>query len=382
MPEPTSAPAPAAALPLSGVTVLDLTRLPPGGFATVLLADLGADVIRVESPKGRQFDGPIGLNRGKRSLALDLRHPRGLEVLRALAAHADVLVENERPGVLTERGFGYEHAAIETPRLVWCSITGYGQDGPYAQWSGHDLSFAAHSGLLTALNPQQPWHPELILSIPVGALMASVGILAALRERDRTGTGSQLDISLSEASTWLLSSADGIIDRGPRGVPFGPDRSVYECADDTWVAVTAAEPRTWDALCKGIGLPDLAGSLRRWEDPHAVADRLAERFRTRRAEHWVAELGPLGASVVRVNRGPDLPNDPHVAARGLLRKVGDLTVPRSPVRIRDESGERPPGPTYAPPPVGEHTRAVLAQAGLSDSLIDELHACGAVGRRS
>ncbi|MCK9904513.1 carnitine dehydratase [Parafrankia colletiae] len=380
MPEPTPDPK----LPLAGVTVLDLTRLPPGGFCTVLLADLGADVIRVESPKGRLFDGPIGLNRGKRSLALDLRHPRGLDVLRTLAGHADILVENERPGAMDERGFGYSHAAVETPRLIWCSITGFGQDGPYAQWSGHDLSFAAHSGLLTALNPEQPWHPQLILPIPVGALMASVGILAALRERDRTGTGTQLDISLSESATWLLSSADGIIDRGPRGVPLGPDRRVYECADGTWVAVTAAEPRTWAALCGALGLDDLAGSLHRWDDAEAATERVAAALRARRAEDWVAELGPLGASVVRVNRGPDLPDDPHVAARGLLQKVGDLTVPRSPIRLRDGAAaeERPPAATYPPPPVGEHTRAVLAEAGLSAALIDELHDSGAVGRRA
>ncbi|WP_018506128.1 CaiB/BaiF CoA transferase family protein [Parafrankia discariae] len=367
--------------PLSGVTVLDLTRLPPGGFCTVLLADLGADVIRVESPKGRLFDGPIGLNRGKRSIALDLRHPRGLEVLGRLAAHADVLVENERPGAMAERGFGYADAAARAPGLVWCSITGYGQDGPYAQWSGHDLSFAAHSGLLTALEPDLPWHPQLILPIPVGALMASVGILAALRERDRTGRGSQLDISLSESATWLLSSADGIIDTGPRGVPTGPDRRLYECAEDTWVAVTAAEPRTWAALCTGLGLADLAPTLHRWDDPEAVTGQLAEKFRAARAEDWVAKLGPLGASVVRVNRGTDLPSDPHVTARGLLRNVGGLTVPRSPVRLRDADGERPPAESHPPPPVGQHTRAVLEEAGLSTAEIDELTDSGAIGRR-
>ncbi|ADP83290.1 CaiB/BaiF CoA transferase family protein [Pseudofrankia inefficax] len=366
-------------LPLTGVTVLDLTRLPPGAFCTVLLADLGADVIRVESPKGRMFDGPIGLNRGKRSVAVDLRHPRGLEVLRLLAAHADVLVENERPGALDERGFGYSHASKELPKLIWCSISGYGQDGPYAQWSGHDLSFAAHSGLLTGLSPELPWHPQLILPIPIGALMAGVGILAALRERDQTGAGCQLDISLSESATWLLSSADGTFDRGGRGVPIGPDRRLYACAGGTWVAVTAAEPRTWGALCDGLGLPDLKGSLHRWDDPDGVTRRLAAVFLTRPAEDWVAELGPQGASVVRVNRGPDLTSDPHATARGVLQQVGDLLVPRTPIRIRDEDGPRPPAETYPPPPAGAHTRAVLEEAGLAPALIDELEESGAVG---
>jgi crotonobetainyl-CoA:carnitine CoA-transferase CaiB-like acyl-CoA transferase len=379
MPHP--APPSGSAHPLSDVTVLDLTRLPPGAFCTVLLADLGADVIRVEPPQGRRFDGPIGLNRGKRSVAVDLRHPRGTEVLRRLAAHADVLVENERPGAMDERGFGYSHAAAELPGLVWCSVSGYGQDGPYAQWSGHDLSFAAHSGLLTALDPDLPWDPQLILPIPVGAMMASVGILAALRERDRTGVGCQLDISLSESATWLLSSADGTLDGGARPIPGGPDRHLYECADGTWVAVTAAEPRTWNALCDGLGMPDLRDTVHRWDDRDAVADRLAVAFRARRAEDWVAELGPLGASVVRVNRGPDLRDDPHVRARDLLQRVGDVTVPRSPIRIRDEKGERPPAPTYYPPPAGAHTRAVLEEAGLDAALIDELEESGAVGSR-
>jgi len=300
-------------------------------------------VIRVESPKGRMFDGPIGLNRGKYSVAVDLRHPRGHEVLRRLVAHADILIENERPGAMDERGFGYSQAAAEFPALIWCSVSGYGQDGPYARWPGHDLSFAAHSGLLSSLNPELPWNPQLILPIPVGALMASVGILAALRERDRTGVGCQLDISLSESASWLLSSADGILTGPARGIPAGPDRRLYECADGTWVAVTSAEPRTWNALCDGLGLPDLKDTVHRWEDPDAVTDRLAAQFLRRPAQDWVAELGPLGASLVRANRGIDLQDDPHVKARGQLQQVGDVLLPRSPIRIKDcEGGERPP----------------------------------------
>ncbi|GAA3226809.1 CaiB/BaiF CoA-transferase family protein [Actinocorallia longicatena] len=366
-------------LPLSDVTVLDLTRLPPGGFCTVLLADLGANVIRVEPPGKRRFDGPIGLNRGKHSVAVDLRHPRGLDVLRRLVAHADVLIENERPGAMDERGFGYEQAAEASPGLIWCSITGYGQDGPYARRPGHDLAFAAHSGLLATVHPDLPWHPQLILPIPVGALMASVGILAALRERERTGTGCQLDISLSESATWLLSSADGVLS-GPRGIPGGPDRRLYACADGTWVAVTSAEPRTWNALCEGLGLPDLKDTLHRWDDPDAVGARLAERFPERRAEDWAADLGALGASVVRVNRGADLADDPQVKARGLLQKVKDVLVPRSPIGIRDRTGKRrAPAETFAPPPVGAHTRAVLERTGLDAAAIDDLARSGAIG---
>ena len=181
MPEPNR--------PLTGVRVLDLTRFPPGGYCTVMLSDLGADVCRVASPRGGGFS-TVALDRGKRSVAVDLRHPRGNEVLRRLAAWADVLVENERPHAMDERGFGFSHATVEMPSLIWCSITGYGQDGPYSpSGAGHDLSFVAHSGLLAAINPNFPWHPQTILAIPVGAVMAVVGILAALRESrpDRAG---------------------------------------------------------------------------------------------------------------------------------------------------------------------------------------------------
>jgi crotonobetainyl-CoA:carnitine CoA-transferase CaiB-like acyl-CoA transferase len=304
------------ALPLAGVTVLDLTRLSPGGFCTVLLADLGATVIPVELPKRRMFGGPIGLNRGKYSVAVDLRHPRGREVLRRLVAHADILVENERPGAMDERGFGYSHAAAEFPRLIWCSVSGYGRDGSYAQWSGHDLAFAAHSGLLSALKPEPAWNPQLILAIPIGALMASVGILAALRERDQTGAGCRLDISLSH----------------------------------------------------------------RWEDPDAVTERLAAEFSRRPAQEWVAELGPLGASVVRANRGIDLQDDPHVKARRLLQQVGGVLVLRSPIRIRDrQGGQRPPAETFPPTSVGSDTRAVLEKTGLDPAAIDDLMECGAIG---
>jgi crotonobetainyl-CoA:carnitine CoA-transferase CaiB-like acyl-CoA transferase len=269
-PQRTGEALPESTLPLAGVTVLDLTRLPPGAFSTVLLADLGATVIRVELPKRRRLDGPIGLNRVKYSVAVDLRHPRGHEVLRRLVAHADILVENERPGAMDERGFGYSHAVAEFPRLIWCSVSGYGQDGPYAQWSGHDLAFAAHSGPPSAFKPEGPWNPQLILAIPIGALMANVGILAALSERDQTGAGCQLDISLSESASWLLSSSEAILSRPPAGIPAGPDASVaranrgLDLPDDPPVKARSLLQQVGDALVprSPIRFRDRAGGER------------------------------------------------------------------------------------------------------------------------
>ena len=280
---------------------------------------------------------------------------------------------------MDERGFGYSHAAEELPSLIWCSISGYGQSGPYASWTGHDLSYVAHSGLLATTHPELPWYPQLILAIPLGRPMASVGIVSALRERDRTGKGCQLDISLSESATWLLSSDDGALNGAPWGIPGGPDRHLYECAEDTWIAVAAAEPRSWGALCDALNVGDLKETLHQWEDPKAVSERLAAIFRSRRADAWVAELGPRGAGVVRANRGADLFDDPQVEARGSIQSVDGPMVPRSPIRFRDADGERPPAGTVPPPLLGADTRAVLEETGLSASLIAELHECGAVG---
>ncbi len=320
-----------------------------------------------------------GLARNKRSVGVDLRHERGTEVLRRLAAWADVLVEAERPGAMDERGFGYAAASEELPALVWCSISGFGQEGPFSQSSGHDLSYVAHSGLLAAVEPGLPWYPQTILSIPAAATLAAVGIVSALRERDRTGRGCQVDVSMSEAATWLLSGTDGELNGAARGIPGGPDRHLYTCADGRWVAVASAEPRTWAALCEGLGLADLAGTLHRWEDAGAVTDRLAEAFRTRPADEWVAALVPRGVAIVRANSGGELQRDPHVEARGTLQPVGDVMVPRNPIRFRDVGAERPAPAMAAPVAAGTDTCDVLAEAGLSATEIDDLAAGGVIG---
>ncbi len=193
------------------------------------------------------------------------------------------------------------------------------------------------------------------------------------------GQGCQLDISMSESATWLLSGTDGEINGGGWGIPVSPDRHLYECADGGWIAVAAAEPRTWRALCEALGFDDLVDTLHRWEDPASVTDRLASAFRTRPAADWVAELAPLGTSVVRANRGTELQDDPHLQARGTLQRAGDVLVPRNPIRVRDADGERPPTTPVAPPAPGADTYAVLAEAGLSPGEIDDLHASGVLG---
>jgi crotonobetainyl-CoA:carnitine CoA-transferase CaiB-like acyl-CoA transferase len=209
--------------------------------------------------------------------------------------------------------------------------------------------------------------------------MAVVGILAALRERDRTGRGCQLDISISESATWQLAAMDGEINGHHLSIPAGPDRRLYECADGRWVAVAAAEPRTWAVLCDGLGLADLKESLHRWEDPAAVMARVGAVFRTRTAAEWVADLGPKGAAVVPANRGAELQEDPQIQARASLQSIGDVLVPVSPVRMRGPEGPKTAPQSFAPPPVGTDTETALGAAGLSPHEISSLRESGVLG---
>ncbi len=367
--------------PLAGVRVVDITRFPPGAYCTVLLADLGAEVYRIDAPGSNPMAAGVGvgLSRGKRSIGLDLRHPRGNEVLRRLAAWADVLVENNRPGDMDKRGFGYSHAAIECPRLIWCSITGFGQDGPYATRPGHDLTYTAHSGLLAALGPPLPWQPQTTLAVPLGAMMAATGIAAALVERNRSGRGCQIDVSLAEAATWLLSGNDGELADSSWGIPSGPDRRLYQCRDGAFITVAAAEPRTWAALCGGLELPDLAAEgLPPPDRAEEVTARLAAVFATRPAAEWVQLLGPLNAAIGAVNQGSDVVRDPHVQARGSIIAIAGRSVPGNPIRMRDLEGPRSGSATSPPAEVGSDTVAALVAAGYSDTEIEQLRSDGAI----
>jgi alpha-methylacyl-CoA racemase len=363
--------------PLAGIRVLDLGRFPPTAYCTRLLAQQGADVCRVDTPGAdpAMFGVGVGLSAGKRSVAVNLRHSRGNDVLRRLAGWADVLVENSRPGELDQRGFGYSHAAEEYPRLVWCSISGFGQGGPYALWPGHDLTYTAHSGLLAALESELPWHPQMMLSVPLGAMMAAFGILSALHSRQATGRGCQLDISLSESATWLLSGFDALINGPGFRIPQSPDRRLYRCRDDRYVSVAAADPRTWTALCTGLGLEDLVDRRPAAEEWPEVTERLARVFGQRTAAEWVAELGPQGAAVGPVNAGTDLPADPQLEARRSLIDIDGVVVPGNPIKIGSE-GVSSPAPRF--PVVGQHTRTMLLEAGYSSTDVEALVADGVV----
>ena len=373
--------------PLSHLRVLDLSRLQPGAFCTGVLADLGADVLRIEPPKGgdplRMLPGaPAAYHRGKRAMTLDLKHARAPEVLRRLVAEVDVVVESGLPAALRQQGIGYEQLAADQPGLVWCSISGFGTDSPYADRAAHDISFLGYSGLLALMaGDAVPTTPDFVLAVPYGALIGVVGILAALTARDRTGEGRFVDTSIADAATWVIGEAVArVAVGGQAGWGQSANRRAYRAADGRLITVAAAEPRTWAALCEALERPDLADRLATPpEGQAALADELAAIFAGRPAAEWVARL-PAEAAVGPVNTVDDLFDDPHVQARGSVVELSGAGTRalRSPVRLRHRDGSEEPFAAGPPPGPGEHTDAALAAAGFASDEIAALHDDGVV----
>lgn len=377
---------------LSHVRVLDLSRLYPGAFCTQLLADLGASVLKVESPRAGDgmrmtFGTPIApahvaLNRGKRSLTLDLKKPQAADVLRRLAVQVDVLVESHRPGALDQLGVGYEALRRDNPRLVWCSLTGFGQSGPLANAPGHDVTYLGYSGLLSRLaGGAPPPMPDTTVSVPLAGVLGAVGILAALVARERTGEGARVDASLAEAALWLLSEdvVRSAVAPGPNWGPMAA-RQNYRCADGRWVTVAATEPAAWARLCAALELPDLAEQVIGGDEP-AKIERLAAAFAKRPAAHWVREPG-LAGGVGPVNEPGELLDDPHLAARATIVDLpGGLEGTRvvaNPLRIGGADGRGSSAGLRWPPDLGADTDAALAEAGFSPEEIAALRADGVV----
>jgi alpha-methylacyl-CoA racemase len=364
--------------PLANVKVLDLTRLFPGAFCTLLLADHGAEVVKVEAPGAgdgmRSMAAPgafnpshVALNRGKRSLALDLRSPGAVDVLRRLVRWADVLVESHRPGQLDRFGLGYETMRAENPRLVWCSVTGFGDTGPNTDAPGHDLTYLGYAGLLGRLADGPPTPPATTVSIPLAGAMATVGILAALAEVARTGQGRRLDANMVDSAMWVLAEDVARAANAPApGWPAFAARNVYRCADGRDVTVAASEPKSWAALCAGLDVPDLAEHRLGVDDEGPVIDRLIAVFATKPAGAWVADPG-LAGGVGPVNEPADLLDDPQVTERGSLVALtgSGARVLANPIRFDGAAGEAATLARTDPPGLGADTDAVLAAAGFT-----------------
>lgn len=388
---------------LSGLTVLDLTRLLPGAYCTQMLADLGADVVKVEEPGrgdyNREFP-PINvkesgsfllLNRNKRSVTVNLKTKEGKAILQRLAARADILVEGFRPGVMDRLGVGYEALTKENPRLIYCAISGYGQDGPYAKTPGHDLNYMALAGALQLFGKagEGPIVPGLsIADQGGGSLMAAFGILAAVLGRARTGKGQFVDVSMTDgAVSWLGYHAADYLFAGvePKGgerrfIGQAPCYNVFRCADGRHITLGLIEPQFWNRFCDIAGLPDLKEE--QWPEREA-ADRqmkqVANLMASRSCDEWMALLGPADLPVAPVNTMREAFNDPQIKHREMLLEMdhsveGRIPQLGFPIKFSDT-----PGRLRTPPPLlGEHNDEVLRSLGYADGDIDELRRKSAI----
>lgn len=320
------------------------------------------------------------LNRGKRSLVLDLRTPDGGDVLRRLMADADVVVESHKPGALDAAGLGYDAMRAINPRLVWCSITGFGSTGPNAEAAGHDITYVGYAGLLPRLSQHEPSPPGVGVSLPLAGMTGALGIVAAINARHATGVGARVDANMVDSAMWMLSEDVARAANSPMpGWGTMAARGVYRCADGRYVTVASNEPRTWSALCEGLEVPDLAGHRIGVDDEPAAIARLTEVFLTQPAAHW--QLAPgLRGGVGPVNDPADLLTDPQLTERaGMVTLDGtDVQVLATPLRLDGASGAAATLATAPPPALGDDTDAVLTRARYSTEEIAALRDAGVI----
>ena len=377
--------------PLAGTRVLDLSRLAPGPYCSMLLGDLGADVVRVDAPgtkaPARTYDM---LARNKRSIVLDLKSEGGQTVLHALCARADVLLEGNRPGVTRRLRADWETLSALNPRLVYCSLTGFGQDGPLASAAGHDINYIAIAGVLgqiglgpDAADPRPVPPLNLVADFGGGGLLAAFGILAALLERERSGRGQYVDAAMIDGAASILSahySTRGALSKPGKGLLGGgaPFYRCYTCRDGRFVAVGAIEPKFFAALCEGTGLDFVAEQMdpKKWpQQARAFAARFLEKTRDEWAAIFAGAPHALDACVTPVLELDEAPAHPHNVARDAFPTGPDGQLHTAPApRLA-----RTPGTIRRGAPVpGEHTDEVLREAGLGAEL-ERLREEGAFG---
>jgi formyl-CoA transferase len=398
---------------LSGIRVLDLTNVLTGPFCGYLLAQLGADVVKVENPGGgdlaRQLGADPALNRRlmgasflaqnaqKRSVTLDLKHKEGVRVFHALLARADVLLENFRPGVMTRLGLGYDVLRRAKPDLVYCAISGFGQDGPRAQDPAYDQIIQGLSGMMAVTGDERtaPLRAGYPVADTVGGLTAAFATVAALLHRERTGEGQMVDVSLLDSAIpmlgWVLSN---LLIAGVPPVPMGNDNFTASpsgafATGDGWLNVAANKQEQFEALCRVIGRPDLmadarfAGREARKTNRAALNAELTAAFRAKDAAAWETALNAAGVPAGRVFSPGEAVADAQVVHRGLMRTLRVPSLGRE-VQVVGPAARfsAAPGSIDRPPPqLGEHTEEILAEAGFDAAAVAALRASGALGGR-
>ena len=402
-------------LALEGTKVLDFCRNAPGMFATMILADLGADVLMIERPMDetrasyerivsgietredeRRHASFNALQRNKRSIALNLKEPEALEVFRRLAADADVVVEGFRPGVVDRLGVGYEQVKQINPRAIYCSVSGYGQTGPYSQMAGHDINYISFAGALGLIGDSPDGKPviplNLIADYAGGGLCGAVGILAALMAREKTGRGQYVDIAMTEGVLYMLCGAIGDALAQGYNATRGSDRlnggspfyNVYRTADGKYFSIAAIEPWFWENLCRAIGREDMIPHQQAGDEKRAeIAATLDAVFLTKTRDEWFETLRNANISVGKVYDLDEALSDPQALERGMVVELdepgvseGRVIQPGIPFHLSETPGKvRHPGSV-----TGQHTMEVLAALGYTPIQVDGLLARGiAVG---
>ena len=391
---------------LAGVRVLDFTRVLAGPFASMILADLGADVIKIELPgkgdEARGF-GPflngesayfMSVNRGKKSVTLDLRLEEGQRLARQLAGGCDILVENFRPGSMARFGLDYGSLQPLNPALIYASISGFGQTGPYAQRPAYDVIIQAMSGLasITGRQGEPPVRVGSSISDLGAALYGVIGVLAALSQARATGKGQQVDVAMLDCQVALLENAIARYDvTGEIPVPLGSRHPAitpfqfFEAADGHFV-IAAGNDGLWRRLCETLGVADLIGDPRfasnadRTENHAQLEPLLAAAFETETVSEWCSRLGEAGVPCGPIQNIAQVAADPHLAAREMILRVpheqaGELAMPASPVKF--SAGQTKP--PEAAPTLGQHTEEILVDlAGVDPRELPRLREAGVV----
>ena len=377
---------------LEGIKILDLSRLFPGPYCSMILADLGADVLRIED---RRFSGEgpgmPTVMRNKRHMTLNLKHPQAKDIFYRMAREGDVILEGFRPGVTERLGIDYESIKKINEKMIYCSVTGYGQDGPYRNMVGHDVNYLSFGGVL-GLNGEAGGDPVIppiqVADMAAGGMNAALGIMAALIARQRTGRGQYIDISMLDGIVAMLPFPASLL-WGLGGSPRRGDTllsgrypcySVYETREGGFISIGALEPRFWEALCRKLGREDFIPiQYDEGDKKEEMFSFLRAAFKIKTREEWLEEWKDVDVCLGKVLSLEETLGDPQVVSRGMVTdfadpRKGKMRFLSSPLKLSDT----PPDIRTAPADFGEHTEEVLGELGFNADQIEELKKSGVV----